>query len=334
MNALTPSTEEQIEQAQALLAHETNISTINPRTLLSTIQHTKGETIRVDIDQLRVMENFNPRIKNSKYYEHIRSLADSIISEGFYEDKPLCGVASFEGKSPVIKITDGHCRLQALKLAIQENSEISRMVPIVLKDRTTTEEDLLVSLVRSNEGKRFTPLELSIVAKRLLKYKWSEKLIAMRMGCSTEYVEQLLIIAGAPATIRQMIVSDDVPIAVALHGIRKYGSEATTVLQAAVERAKGEGHKRITLKHLPDQIYKKQLMKVAPTAITVIAEVQADQAFAQLPSGLKDKIVKILADMAAAQPASTTPIPSPLAGEADTGGTSEVQASEEPETVG
>ena len=294
----------QFDQAQALLAFEQEISTVNQKTALTSIAHTKGAAINVDLDKLLFQEDFNPRIKDADHYAHIRAIADSIKIEGFYADKPLAGILGFKDKKAVIFITDGRCRLEATHLAISEGAEIYDL-PVVLKDRTTTREDLTVALVRSNSGKKFKPLELAVIVKRLFKFGWSAQMIADRLGFTPEYVNQLLTIAGAPSMIRQMIQDGEVPAAVAIQTLRAHGDDAATVLVAAVKIAKSNGQSGITRKHLPEQIRKKAITKAAPGMMTIIERVKTDASFQNLPNDLQELIDKII-HMVASSTAETT----------------------------
>jgi ParB family chromosome partitioning protein len=307
MTHTTMTPEQQLDHAQALIGFSAEISTINPKVLLETVEHTKGELIKIGVEHLSVMPNFNVRLKDQSYFEHIDNLKRSILEEGFYPDKPLAGIAVYQGNTPTIYITDGDCRLQALKLAIQERPDIPALVPVVLKDRTTTMEDLTVAMVRSNDGRRFTPLELSIVAKRLQKYGWAERMIATRMGISYEYVTQLLMASGAPAAIRQMIEVGEVPLAVAVQSMRAHGQEAAKeVLQTAVTQAKERGETKITKKDLPEQIQKKAYIKTAPKMVGIIQKICANEAFQSFPIELREEIAAILAEVTVNRAAGST----------------------------
>lgn len=301
------STDEQVEQTQGLLEFSTEISTLNKKTLLTTIAHTKGEAIMVSLDDLRILPGFNPRIRNHARNLHIRDIAESIKAHGFYADKPLAGIAGFEGKRHVIYLTDGDCRYNACQLAISEGA-LLEFVPLVLKDRTTTMEDLTIALVRSNGGLRFSTMELAIAAKRLFKFNKSIPKIAADLGFTPEYVSQLLTIAGAPHLIREMIESGEVPAAVAIQTLRAHGDDAVVVLQRAVVAAKASGRTGITRKHLPDQILKKAITKAAPTMVTAINRVKADPAFSALPDDVQEMIDNIISAIVAATPdAAETP---------------------------
>lgn len=293
-------TEQQCIQFQTLVGHDSNIVALNPKALLATLDHTKGPSIMVRVEHLHVMENFNPRVRTPALIAHIRRIADSIKEEGFLEDEALTGIATYEGKTPCIKVTDGHCRLAALKLAIAEGADI-KLVPVVLKDRSTTSDDLHFAMVRCNNGgMRFTPLELAIILKRLHRNNWSEKALAERMGFSEEYVVQLLTIADAPDTIREMIAQGEVPLAVALQSIRTYGAQAQTVLQEVVTNAKAKGQSKITRKDLPQQVYKKTLNKATSDMVKIVQQVHTHQAFAALPEDLQELISKVVTQLAQA----------------------------------
>lgn len=288
--------EQQLEQARTLLQFEGEITTANSKAVLAITPHAKGEVIRIEPSRIVVMEGFNPRIRDAGFSAHIRSIAESIKEEGFYPSKPLAGIAGMRGKDPVIYLTDGHCRLEATMLAIQEGAPI-RTVPIILSDRATTMEDLTVQFARGNEGKRLTPLELAVVVKRLTKFSWSPKLIATKLGFSEEYVNQLLQIAGAPMAIRNMIAEGAVPAAVAVAAIKTHGAEATQVLNSAVEKAKATGKTGITRKHLPEQQFKKAMVKIAPDLVATAREITAHPGFEQFPPEIQNKLKALLSTL-------------------------------------
>lgn len=292
--ANTPSTiEQQVEHAQTLLTFSGEITTANPKAVLSCTEHTKGEVIHIDPNQIEVMDGFNPRIRDAGFTAHIRSLADSIKEEGFYPSHPLAGIAGLKGKNPVIYLTDGHCRLEATKLAIAEGAPI-KSVPMILTDRSTTMEDLTVMFARGNQGKRLTPLELAVVVKRLSKFNWSSRLIASKLGFSEEYVSQLLQIAGAPSSIRQMIADGEVPAAVAISAIKTHGAEASQVLTTAVATAKSNGRSGITKKNLPDQVFKRSLTKAAPDLLATVRQFSTHEAFEAFPADMRQAVLDLL----------------------------------------
>ena len=106
-------------------------------------------------DKLRTMEGFNVRTRGDDHTAHIRSIADSIKANGYYQYQPLGGVVAVENGEQVIYIHAGHCRLEAALLAIAEGATLERL-PVVVSPAGTSMEDLTVELVRGNSGKALT----------------------------------------------------------------------------------------------------------------------------------------------------------------------------------
>lgn len=271
-----------------------DLTPANHKALFQSIAAAKGDLYMMSIDDLRVIDGFNPRIRDAGLDAHIRAIADSIKMNGFYRDKPIAGYGALDGKKPVIYVTDGHNRLEALRLAIAEGAQIDE-VPVIVKDRSTTIEDLTVALVRSNEGKRLTPLEIAIVCKRLVNFGWTIPRIAESLGFTPEYVGQLLTLAGAPREIRQMVQAGEATAATALDAIRKHGSDAGGVMAQALEQAKSQGKTKVTAKFLPEQVRRKAIVKQAPQMIEALQQLRADPVYSNLPDKLKlliDEIVQ------------------------------------------
>src|SRR3989344_2485883 len=126
-----------------------NLVAPSHKALMSGLASTKGGLIWVMVEDLLVLEGFNPRTPSDKLKAHIRALADSIKENGFFEHKPISCMGALRGKKPVLYVHDGHCRLEAVKLAISEGAEINEL-PVVIKDRSCSEEEVLVGMGNSN----------------------------------------------------------------------------------------------------------------------------------------------------------------------------------------
>jgi ParB family chromosome partitioning protein len=251
---------------------------------------------KVSLDDLRIIPNFNVRIRDEKFNDHIRALADSMKAEGFYPDKPFAGYVAKEGDAQVIYITDGHCRYEAAKLAISEGAEISK-VPVVVVSQGTSVEDLTVALVRANSGKPLEPYEMAIVCKRLARFGWDTPLIASRLGITTTYVENLLLLIAGPTNVRNMVMEGQVAAATAIDAMRRYGDQAFDKLQAALDTAKAAGGNRVTKKHMPEVIFKKAVAKAAPTLFESMREVTQDPGYRKLSPELRQKLDHLMAEL-------------------------------------
>lgn len=205
---------------------------------------------KVPRDQIRILDGFNVRSTDDPDYRaHIRSIADSIKENGFYQDKPLSGFVGKDGKADVIFLTDGHSRLAAVDIAVSEGAEIT-VLPVVIKPRGTSMEDLTVALYTSNTGRPLTPFETGVICKRLVGYGWEPREIAKRLGLTSKYVNDLLGLVGAPKAVRELVTTGLVSATTAIKTIRDYGATASQTLNDAVTQAKASGKNRVTAKNL------------------------------------------------------------------------------------
>lgn len=210
------------------------------RPVLKTLDAAKaGDLYMVDPTRLDVLADFNVRVRNTdQWEEQVRSLMESIRANGFYADKPISVVADKAGEEIKLWVVDGHTRLEAVNRLIVEGVEIER-VPVVVKPKTTTFEDMLVALVTNNSGKPLTPYETSLVVKRLQNYGWQDGQIASRLGITDRYVRDLVVLAGAPAKVRNLVVAGKLSSSEAVKQLRKHGEKAAEVVTAAAKKAKG-----------------------------------------------------------------------------------------------
>jgi ParB family transcriptional regulator, chromosome partitioning protein len=293
MDQTTQSTSTELASFQGALEFSTELVGVSEKTALASHSLTKGGSFLCMVEDIHVLPDFNPRIRNEALRLHIRGIADSILAEGYYQDKPISVYAATVGKKPTFFITDGHNRFEALLIAISEGAEISE-VPIVIKDRSTNMEDLTVALVRSNEGLKLGPLEIAVCCKRLIGFRWPISKIALRIGKTEEYVNQLLTLAGAPAAIRQMIEQGETTAAVAISALRTHGEDAPAVLGKALDAAKAEGKAKVTTRFMPEQVRKVAMRKAAPKMLDAIQQVKVHKSYATLPADLQKLIDELL----------------------------------------
>lgn len=69
------------------------------------------------IEKIRVIDNFNPRIKTKKYRLGIEKLARDMARDGFDETQTLTVFLIYEDGQHIICLHDGHRRLEAVFLA-------------------------------------------------------------------------------------------------------------------------------------------------------------------------------------------------------------------------
>jgi ParB family chromosome partitioning protein len=245
--------------------------------------------------QIRIIPGFNVRIPNAAYHAHIRALADSIISEGFKPEHPLAGYVAREGDDSVIYLNDGHCRVNAVDLAVSEGLEID-LLPVVVSTMAHDLEDITVGLVRSNAGKPLESLEKAAVCKRLVGFGWDETRIAQRLGFTENYVRDLLTLIGAPAKVRELVASDQISATAALQAMATHGDKVIVKIEEGLQKAKAAGKSRVTTRFLVDPS-EKLIAKEGPKLYSVVQELRSDPGFVQLGKPLQDKLNELLAQI-------------------------------------
>lgn len=282
-------------EGKAILEFDRSLVPASHKKVLLRVVPGKGNMIMVLPQDIRVVPGLNPRVRSKRYLEHLDRIKRSIIKHGFFADKPLAGYAGMDGTKPVIFCTDGGTRLEAANQAIAEGAPLEYL-PLVLKPEGTSMEDLTVSMVRSNEGLEFTPLERAILCARLRKFNWTFDRIAEELDVDPSYVHHLLTLAAAPPGVRQMVANEETTAGVAIEAMRQHGEHAEQVLQAALEQSP---KKKVTRSMLDGR--KKILTKQAPKLYETLTLVHQNDAFKQLPEDLQASINDLITQISAAK---------------------------------
>jgi len=204
------------------------------------------------VQNLLVAPDWNCRESSKKLDEHILELKQSIISLGVRQplkayrpekDNPL--VPDHLDYSECAIITDGHNRLKATLLAIEEGHPIVAL-PVILEDRYANKVDHLFTQLTSNMGLPLSPLEKGLAYKKLLAYGVSKEDISTKHGCSIAWIDSCLILTSAnPETIK-LVTSGDISATTVVGLVRDVGADrAEEIVNETVEQAKLSG-KRAT----------------------------------------------------------------------------------------
>lgn len=243
---------------------------------------------------IRMIDDFNIRIVKPRLLEHRRSLANSMKAIGFKPEHPLVGYVANEGGESVIYLTGGHNRIAAFDIAVSEGAKLSDDLPMVLKSKGTSLEDLTADIGAGNNGLELEPLEKALLCKRCKGFGWDNQRIADHIGIkSPNYVDELLLLAGAPADVITMVAHDKVAAATAIEMLKKHGNKAPQMLKEGLERAQSQGKAKLTKRFTTDPGLK-FVTRSAPTLFTTVKEISADPGFQQLDAGLRDKVQKLM----------------------------------------
>ena len=238
----------------------------------------------LDPGKIQEKAGWNVRAETEELAEHIEQLALSIAEVGVQQ--PI----TVYMEEDTIYLSDGHCRLAGVKLAISRGAEI-KSIPCRVEERYSNDADRVLAMIVRNSGKPLTPLEKAAVAKRLISFGWSEEEIAKKTGISKQYVGKLLQMEAMPEKLKIMVGDGVVSASVALETVQREGPEeaAKSIANAAHNQTAKTGKRKVTKKILND---KKPKIKPEFKALDVLKRQAKDY-----QEGIAEKINDLLADL-------------------------------------
>lgn len=267
---------------KAKFSHELTAAPVDPT--MKAAEATSAKLYRVPVDKIKPIPGFNVRVESPDYIAHRDTIRASIAANGYDPTKPLAGYVAKEGDENVIYVTDGHTRLAAVQdfnadPDTAEKDEIAAL-PVMVHPKEVSLTDLTVALHTANSGRPLTPFELGVVVKRLLAEEGAKKAdIATRLGVTTRYLDDVLLLANADAKVKQHVASGSVSSTMAIQLLRKDSDSAAEKIEAAVKKTAGTG-KKATKKHTGPKMQKvkvsvsveeggdmKEIVKAAAAAI-------------------------------------------------------------------
>lgn len=188
---------------------------------------TQGKHYEVDITKCRPLQRAggNPRTD----YGDLISLAIDIYTNNGVT-VPLLGFRVSDDSEYEWEVVAGHRRHGACKLLLDGFThegktyklDIVRVKIMSIGDaRKVTDEMILKAHLTTNSGKEFTPVETAETLKRLNSVcGYGTKELAALIGKSQRYVQNLLLLAGAPKRIRDMVSSKTISYTLVLNIFR------------------------------------------------------------------------------------------------------------------
>lgn len=204
-----------------------------------------GALYMVPPSAIREIEGFNVRVDTPDYLTHIETLKASIKTEGFYRDKPLDGYVQKEEAGTVLYLTGGYSRYRAVR-ELADEGHVVEAVPFIVKPAGQSLEDLTVALVQGNEGRPLSIYERAIVAKRLKGMGVEDARISERLNITSRYLADLLLLAGAPVSVRNLVIRGKVSGTEAVKQLRSSGKGAAEKITAGVKDAEAKGKAKAT----------------------------------------------------------------------------------------
>jgi ParB-like chromosome segregation protein Spo0J len=215
-----------------------------PAPTLKEIAGKRTDIFWVSPSDIKEKPGWNCRVDSDPANQaYIVQLALSIKQVGVKE--PLTVFRDDDG----IWLVEGHCRLRAVAYATEVLGAEIKRIPVKTDDRRTDEANRV--LRQALDGKPKTTFELGIVYTRLMGYGWTLAEIASKVGKTEQTIKDALDLQGASKEVKELVTSGQVSATVATRAVQAKGAEAAAELKTGVAKAKSEGKKKATARHVP-----------------------------------------------------------------------------------
>lgn len=201
---------------------------------------------RAPLDKLAVLPGFNTRVKDADYNERVATIAESIATHGFFDDKPFA-VTMLPGDD-TIYIYDGEHRFDAAKQATLDGAEFPDGLPVAWAKDGATVKDLTIHLAHGNNGERLNMVELASVVRRMQGLDMTKDEIAAALGRTARHVDNLFVLAKANQSVKKAVASGQIAGAEAVKLLRKDPATAGAKIAEAVKKAAERGKAKATPK--------------------------------------------------------------------------------------
>ena len=206
----------------------------------------RSDVLHVDPRTIIAEDGFNVRVD----YGDIVALSESIAENGVRV--PLRGYK----KGDTYVLIDGHRRLQAVMLLVEQGTEIR--VPL-LTEKNPSMEQRVIDMYICNDGKKLTPLEEADIVTRLQNLGLTSKEVATKLGCTEAHICNMRAIADLPTKLKNRIKGNEISSTLVLSVVRQNKEltidQITAKVEQILDKAKATG-KKVTKKDIDTEMEK------------------------------------------------------------------------------
>lgn len=204
----------------------------------------RGDSIRVNIRNIKIVDGFNVRTQDDELREHIASLLSALVA-----NLPIPAIEVWVNpETGDIELVDGHCRFAAYLQYADIEPEFDNYISAVKFEGTPFQRKMRIA--SSNKQLKVKPVELGrlyIQARDELGATRQE--IAKEAGMSLAHVDQMILLAskGSPE-IEAAIGGGVISATEAVKLVREHGDDAPKELERRIEVAAEQGKAKVTAK--------------------------------------------------------------------------------------
>lgn len=233
----------------------------------------RGDSIRVNINAIKVIDGFNVRIDDDELREHVASIAGALTA-----NLPIPPIEVWVNpETGDIELVDGHCRFHAYQQYAEMTSDFDGYISAVKFDGTPGQRRMRIA--SSNKQLKLKPVELGrlyIDARDIDGLSRQE--IAAEAGMSLAHVDQMILLASAKPEVLAAVDSGSISATEAVKLTREHGDDAPAELERRQEAAKDLGKDKVTAKVAkPKAPSRPKVDMVVSNAVVLVKSLTAEQ---------------------------------------------------------
>lgn len=198
----------------------------------------RADSMRARLQDIRIEDGFNWRDDGEDLEAYVRELADSIIKGDILPDVWL---------DADLVVREGHCRINAYRLAEQTNPgamdryrDKEGVIWLPFKPFSGTELEANALVVKSQDNRKLSPIELAKGYRRMSEMGASNDDIAKLVNKSRGHVDQMLLLASAPTAVHEAVSNGEIAATEAVKLVREHRENSAEVLAERKEAQQGK----------------------------------------------------------------------------------------------
>lgn len=254
----------------------------------------RGDSIRVNIRNIKIVDGFNVRTQDDELREHIASLLGALVA-----NLPIPAIEVWVNpETGDIELVDGHCRFAAYLQYADIEPEFDNYISAVKFEGTPFQRKMRIA--SSNKQLKLKGVELGLLYIDARDNEGaSRQEIAAEAGMSLAHVDQMIKLAekGTPE-IHQAVADGKISTTDAVKLVRQFGDEAPKELERRIEVAAEKGKAKVTAKVVAPKAPSRPKVDFVVSNAVVLVKSLGELEMALIEQG-ESKVTEVRSDLMA-----------------------------------